>query len=175
MKNIISIAGLLTVIFLIPGTVTKAQQSLWFGTVKVNDTITQGRFEVTASLIKRIVYAPYGISPTTFSEVKHLNNQLSFGWKFDKSNYHCLLRKQDSATYNGTCSSESQQPIQLTIRNFSQEDAFLQGSSLHASKKDIDILERALILLNNGNNWNRFDNHVCDISESIKPGERNHW
>lgn len=165
MKKSISIWALMFVVFFGKGSSTKAQQTLWFGTVRIQDKIIQGRFEVTGdSIIRAIVYAPYGISPTTFREVQQQKNQLSFGWQIDQTTYHCLLEKQDSTAYKGNCTAESKQAIQLTIRKFSEEDAFLQGDSLHAATKDIEILDRALSLMNNGSNWNRFDNRVCDIN-----------
>jgi hypothetical protein len=147
------------------GTKTNAQQSLWFGIVKMQDKITQGRFEVFYDKqIKTIVYAPYGITPTTFMDVKQQDNQLTFSWKYAQSVYHCLLVKQDSSVYKGNCNCKDKQPIQLTIREFTKEDAILQGDSLHASQKDIQILDRAMDLLNNGINWNRTDNRICDNS-----------
>ena len=123
----------------------------------------QGRFEVFSdSLIRTIVYAPYGLSPTSFTDVAQQKNRLTFNWKINQSTYHCILVKEDSTTYKGNCSSGSKKPIQLIIRHFSEEDAFLQGDSMHAGTKDIQILDRALSLLNNGTSWNRLDNRVCD-------------
>lgn len=149
--------------FLSKVSITNAQQTLWFGTVRMQDKIIQGRFEVTGdSIIRAIIYAPYGISPTAFRKVKQQKNQLSFRWEVNQVTYHCLLEKQDSTAYKGSCTCKSKQPIQLIIRKFTEEDAFLQGDSLHATSKDIEILDRALSLLNNGSNWNRFDNRVCD-------------
>jgi len=165
MVNYIRIAGLFFVFFLSKASNAIAQQTLWFGTVKMQDKIIQGRFEVFSdSVIKTIVYAPYGISPTTFKEVKQLKNQLTFEWEINQLRYQCLLVKQDSTLYKGTCTCDSEQPIQLIIRQFTKDDALLQGDSLRASIKDIAILDRALSLLNNGSNWNRFDNRVCDNS-----------
>jgi hypothetical protein len=165
MKKNIVVAGLFLIFFLSKTINAGAQQTLWFGTVKMQDKIIQGRFEVISdSVIKTIVYAPYGISPTTFTEVKQQKNQLTFVWKINHLSYHCLLVKQDSTAYKGNCTCDSEQPIQLIIRQFSEEDAFLQGDSLHATTKDIQILDRALSLLNNGSNWNPFDNRVCDNS-----------
>jgi hypothetical protein len=142
-----------------------AQQSLWFGTVKIQGKIIQGRFEIFSdSTIKSIVYAPYGISPTTFQSVSHQKGQLAFAWQVNQFAFHCLLFKQGSSAYAGNCMCEGRPPIQLVIREFTKADAILQGDSLPAAETDIQILERALNLVNNGNNWNRFDNRVCDVS-----------
>ncbi len=164
MKNSISIATLMVLIFCCKGNAAHAQQALWFGTITVQDKIIQGRFEVTGdSIIKSVVLAPYGISPTIFKDVKQQKNSLSFGWEIDQSIYRCVLEKGKASAYKGACTCEGKQPVQLIIRKFSEEDAYLQGDSLHASTKDIEILDRALNLLNNGSNWNRLDNRVCNI------------
>lgn len=164
MKNSTCIAGLLFVVFLVKGSIIKAQPSLWFGTVKTGDSIAQGRFEITGdSIIKSVVYAPYGISATAFKKVKHQDKKLSFEWQINELIYQCLLNSQDATSYTGVCTCEKAQPIELIIRKFSQEDAYLQGDTLHAGTKDIQILDRALSLLNNGVNWNRFDKRVCNI------------
>jgi hypothetical protein len=165
MVNYIRIAGLFFVFLLSKASNAIAQQTLWFGTVKMQDKIIQGRFEVFSnSVIRTIVYAPYGISPTTFTEVKQQKNQLTFRWKVNQLSYLCLLVKQDSTAYKGTCTCDGEQPIQLIIRQFTKDDAIMQGDSLHASMKDIAVLDRALSLLNNGSNWKRFDNRICDNS-----------
>ena len=140
-------------------------QEIWFGTVKIQDKTLQGRFEVFGDTpITKIIYAPYGITPVYFTEFKHQKNQLTFNWRIDQSVYRCFLLIKDSTEYKGNCSSDGQKSIQLVIRQFSETDAFLQGDSLHASAVDIQILDRALNLLNNGTNWNRADNRVCDNS-----------
>ena len=165
MKKDNAIAGLIFICFLIIGVISNAQQSLWFGTVNMQGKITQGRFEVFSdTVIKTIIYAPYGIRPTVFRDVKQQKNQLTFSWQIDQLTYSCLLSRQDSSAYTGACTCKKEQPIQLIIRKFSKEDAILQGDSLHASQKEIQILDRALSLLNNGNNWNRLDNRICDNS-----------
>ncbi|MES1214345.1 MAG: hypothetical protein ABUT20_02415 [Bacteroidota bacterium] len=164
MKNKHFLFGLIFSGLLMSGTTIKAQQSLWFGTVKAQNKIMQGRFEISGdSIIRNIIYAPYGITPTTFTNVKQYENKLVFGWQIHQLSYHCILAKKDSTTYNGECTCESGQPIQVVMRQFTNEDAILQGDSLHASAKDLAVIDRALILLNNGTNWNRFDNRVCDI------------
>ena len=165
MKKNNVIAGLMFICALNMGVIGNSQQTLWFGTVKMQDKIKQGRFEVFSdSVIKTIVYAPYGITPTAFKDVKQQNNQLTFSWQIDQLTYHCQLLKQDSLAYGGNCICEKEKPIQLIMRKFTKEDATLQGESLPASQKDIQILERALSLLNNGANWNRVDSRVCDNS-----------
>jgi hypothetical protein len=165
MRNRNTITLLSAIGLLITWTASHAQQSLWFGTVKIEDKISQGRFEVFGdSTITSIVYAPYGITPTTFEEVTQKKDKLTFIWQVDHVPFHCLLLNSGSSGYIGSCSSDRKQPIQLIIRQFTNEDAILQGDSLHASLKDIQILDRALTLLNNGSNWNRIDNRVCDQS-----------
>jgi len=165
MKKNNAIAGFIFICSLNAGAISNAQQSLWFGTVKMQGKIKQGRFEVFSDgIIKNIIYAPYGIRPTIFKDVKQQKNQLTFSWQIDQLIYSCVLLKQDSSAYKGTCGCKKEEPIQLIFRKFSKEDAILQGDSLHASQKEIQILDRALSLLNNGNNWNRADNRICDNS-----------
>lgn len=165
MKKNNAIAGLIFICLLNAGAISNAQQSLWFGIVKIQGTIKQGRFEVFSdTVIKTIIYAPYGIRPTVFRNVKQQKNQLTFSWQIDQLIYSCLLLMQDSSAYKGTCTCKNEEPIQLIMRKFSKEDAILQGDSLHATPKEIQILDRALTLLNNGNNWNRLDNRICDNS-----------
>jgi hypothetical protein len=165
MKNNNLIIILISISFLFIAAIACAQQSLWFGTVKIQDKISQGRFEIfNDSTIRTIVYAPYGITPTTFQSVRQQKNELVFVWQMNRYTFRCLLFKQGSSEYAGNCTCEGRPPMQLVIREFTKDDAILQGDSLHATIMDIQILERALILLNNGNNWNRFDNRVCDVS-----------
>src|SRR5688572_33339062 len=112
MKKIIVFAGFFLSL-LIVGVIANAQQSLWFGTVKTQGKINQGRFEVFIdTVIKSIVYAPYGISPTTYKDVKQHKDQLSFTWQVDQSTYRCLLLRQDSSGYIGSCTTAQKQPIQ---------------------------------------------------------------
>jgi hypothetical protein len=165
MIKLVAIGGLILVLSLSGGSMAIGQETLWFGTVRMQEKIVQGRFEIlNDGVIRKIVYAPYGKSPTTFRDVKQKNNQLAFRWEIDQFIYLCALIKQDSTAFKGNCTCENKQPIQVTIRKFSEEDAILQGDTLLASTKDIKILDRALSLLNNGSNWNRFDNRVCDSS-----------
>ena len=165
MKTTIAISRLIVVFSLCSGSIINAQPTLWFGTVKMQGKVIQGRFEVVGDgAIKSIIYAPYGIGPTTFREVKEQRDELTFVWEFNHSTYRCLLLKLDSTTFKGKCTCEINEPIELTMRKFSQADAYLQGDSLHAAPKDIQILDRALSLLNDGRNWDRSDNRVCDNS-----------
>ena len=162
-RNQKAITAYCVMVLLIIGSVANAQQTLWFGIVQVESKVIQGRFEIfTDSVIKTIVYAPYGITPTSFKDVKQKAKQLTFSWQIDQAVYTCLLSKQDDAVFKGNCRCENKQPVQLTIREFTRADAILQGDSLHASQKDLQILDRALNLLNNGNAWNRSDNRICD-------------
>jgi hypothetical protein len=141
-----------------------SQQSLWFGTLKSGNELLQGRFEVTAdTLIRSIVYAPYGITPTTFQNLKHEANRLSFSFNNNGINYNCALTKHDSSSFKGPCISRNADSIQMIIRQFTPEDAVLQGDSHQPGKTDLEILDRALLLLNNGKNWNRKDDRVCDL------------
>lgn len=145
--------------------IANAQQTLFFGTVKTQNKVTQARFEVFSDgVIKTIVYAPYGISPIDLKDVKQRDKRLTFLWQINQLGYQCLLLKRDSSAYSGNCICENKQPIEITLREFTREDAILQGNELSATKKDIQILDRALNLLNNGSNWNRLDNRVCDNS-----------
>jgi len=125
----------------------------------------QCRFEVQREgVIRAITLAPYGFSPTKFQEVKDTNTQLTFSWTNNRLAYQCRLLKINELAYEGDCSYEHKPSIRLTIHDFTKEDAFLQGDSLHASPADIKILDRALELLGRGQSWNRSDNRVCDVS-----------
>lgn len=160
------IAGVFLAFFLFssPSSGNAQGNVLFFGTVKAQDKTMQGRFEVTTEngAITSIVYAPYGISPVPFQNVALQKNQLTFIWQIDDQTYRCLLVQHTADSYSGNCDSDNRSPIQLTIRGFSEQDAILQGDSLHATMKDVEILNRALSLLNNGSNWSRLDNRICD-------------
>jgi hypothetical protein len=150
-------------LFFISSTVTYAQQRLLFGTVKSDGLISQARFE-TDTLLESIVYAPYGITPVAFTTIVKSEKQLSFTWRYNGLTYHCSLMKGKDISYEGRCTNDSGRSIQLLMRDFNEEDARLQGNWLPASKSDLDILDRALSLLNQGSNWSRSDNRVCDNS-----------
>ncbi len=145
--------------------IVSAQQLLWFGTSTLDGRTTQCRFEIVKEgNIKSIVLAPYGFTPTTFQDVKEVDHFLTFTWKKNQSIYYCRLHMVNQLTYEGDCSCNRESPIHLKIRDFTKEDAFLQGDSLHASATDLQVLDRALELLGNGKSWSRSDNRVCDSS-----------
>src|SRR5687768_11517830 len=100
----IIIISFIIVQLIIIGNTSKAQQLLMFGTVQIEGKIVQGRFEVFRdSLIKTIVYAPYGVSPTTFKDVKQNGNQLTFTWQIRQTTYNCRLLKQNDSAFKGNC------------------------------------------------------------------------
>ncbi|HVG15751.1 MAG TPA: hypothetical protein VM935_12350, partial [Chitinophagaceae bacterium] len=140
-------------------------QTLWFGTVKAEGKISQARFEAD-SLLQNIVYAPYGRTPTAFTNIKATGQQLTFKWQYNQLLYSCVLIKGEGKVYTGTCAPPANkgEPIEMIMREFTPEDAELQGNSLRATDKEIQILERTLALLNNGSNWSRAGNRVCDSS-----------
>ena len=140
-----------------------AQQSLLFGTVKMNNKISQARFEID-SLNNTMLYAPYGIKPIALKDVKNRDGQLTFSLQHTNCNYACILIKAETSEYKGSCTCENGPTIEIVMRQFSREDGILQGENLPASLTDIQIIDRALILLNSGKNWNRLDNRVCDES-----------
>jgi hypothetical protein len=142
---------------------SNAQQTLLFGTITADGKTSQGRFEVVREgTIKSILYAPYGITPVIFQNVSEKANQLAFTWPKGSCSYKCVLAAKSPALYQGTCICDTAAPIEILIREFTVEDAILQGDTLRASTKELHILDRALTLLNNGSNWNRLDNRVCD-------------
>jgi hypothetical protein len=142
---------------------SNAQQALLFGTVKIDGKTSQGRFEVVREgTIKSVLYAPYGITPVIFQNVSEKENHLMFTWPKGSCSYRCVLTAKSTALYQGKCSCETGAPIEIVIREFTNEDAILQGDTLRASTKELQIIDRALTLLNNGSNWNRADNRVCD-------------
>src|SRR5687768_8983270 len=100
----------------------KARQNLWFGTITTNNTSTQARFE-TDSLLKNITYAPYGITPVIFKNVQRTARQLTFLWPQGQINWQCVLVKQNETTYKGKCDCKDNRPIEIVMRNFSEEDA----------------------------------------------------
>jgi hypothetical protein len=153
-----------TVTFILLAIAANSQPVLMFGTVKIDGKTSQGRFEVVRDgAIKSIVYAPYGITPVTFLEVTQNGNHLKFAWPMGPLTYNCTLEGPPTE-YKGSCTSEKGQPIDITIRDFTKQDAILQGDSLRAGPIEIKILDRALQLLNKGSNWNRVDARVCDNS-----------
>ena len=140
-----------------------ARQHLWFGTVSKKNKVMQARFE-TDSLLQNITYAPYGITPVKFKNIQKTTSQLTFSWPQGQSDCQCKLIKQNETTYKGSCVCKDNSSMEVVMRNFSEEDARLQGQQLLPGPTDLKILDRALQLLNNGSNWNRIDARVCDNS-----------
>jgi hypothetical protein len=143
----------------------QAQQALWFGTIKIDGRISQARYEVDSSL-HSIIYAPYGRTPIAFTNITTGSQQLTFNWQSANFPYRCTLVKGQGKEYKGAClaSSDTGRTIEMTMREFTPEDADLQGNALKWSTTDLRILDRALALLNNGSNWSRSDNRICDNS-----------
>src|SRR5688572_31878357 len=82
----------------------QAQQSLWFGSIKVDGRRIQARFEIDSSL-HSIIYAPYGRTPTAFTNLKTTGQEITFDWLYDQHSYKCTLSKQKGNEYSGTCST----------------------------------------------------------------------
>ncbi|HEX2535345.1 MAG TPA: hypothetical protein VHK69_16485 [Chitinophagaceae bacterium] len=141
----------------------QAQLTLWFGTVSAEGKTTQARFEVDSSW-QSIVYAPYGRTPVAFTGIEKTGGQLSFHWQYNGQPYRCTLLKEEGDRYRGNCTGSSGASIGMVMRTFNPEDAVLQGNSLKAGATDLQILDRALALLNGGRNWSRSANRVCDNS-----------
>jgi hypothetical protein len=143
----------------------QGQKTLWFGTIKMDGRLSQARFEIDSSF-HSIIYAPYGRSPIAFTNIKARSQQLTFSWQYHHTRYRCVLLKGKGNEYRGTCLAlgDNGRTIEIMMREFAQEDADLQGNALKASITDLHILDRALTLLNNGSNWSRSDNRICDTS-----------
>lgn len=157
-----SIASVITLLFLIiVSRDSYSQHALLFGTVRSDGKISQARFE-TANFPNSITYAPYGMTPVAFKNIKQDKNQIVFSWQYRNNNYRCQLIKQDSTRYKGSCISSDAKVVELTVRHFTPDDASLQGNFIKAGTADIEIIERALLLLNNGKNWDRRHDSDCD-------------
>jgi hypothetical protein len=144
-----------------------AEDRLWFGTVREENTTAQARYElvVTEGKVKRIVYAPYGLTPTEFADVVHDTSTISFGWHRAGVRYSCLLREQTPTAYTGRCTAQQRSPLLMTIRQAGEEEEVLQGGLSPISEADLAILRRARELLHDGRSWSRQDDRVCDRSQ----------
>ena len=137
-------------------------QHLLFGEAILEGKTTQVRLEVD-SLLTSMIYAPYGITPVPFTNILQKKGQISFDWTRENVAYRCTMMHA-TGSYKGTCVTGGDEPIGLIIRDFTEEDARLQGNFLQAGQTDLQILDRALQLLNDGRNWDRVDDRVCDRS-----------
>jgi hypothetical protein len=140
-----------------------AQSTLLFGTATSKGQVTQVRVE-SDSLLTHLIYAPYGLTPVPLTNVLKKEEQLSFDWQYKDRVFHCTLENEKGHTYKGKCIHITEQPIHLVLRDFTEEDARMQGNFLVADEIDMKIIDRALTLLNDGRNWNQKDNRVCDGS-----------
>lgn len=143
-------------------------QQLYFGTVKDKHGIHQARFEVERNgSLKKISYAPYGMTPVVFEDLVDATTNITFNWPMASSRYRCNLKNLSTSgfvAYEGFCFSGSD-TVRILMRDFTGEDAGFQGNNLQASIEDVKIIERAEQLLNNGKNWRRNDNRICDSGE----------
>jgi hypothetical protein len=141
-----------------------AEDQLWFGTITERGTTTQARFEAILKdgQFRKIVLAPYGRTPSEFKDVQHSSGGLRFSWARDSVNYRCDLRKGSTQSFSGDCVASGSEDLSVVIREFTPEDAALQGNARIAGEQDIAIAKRAAQLLNGGRSWNRRDDRVCD-------------
>ena len=139
---------------------------LRFGVVVEAGRATQARFETTVEQGRfvTIVYAPYGVTPMPFTGIEHTGDRLGFTWLRQVLHYRCNLRQEMPAVFQGDCVSARREPVSMTIRQFTPEDAALQGNSLMVTTQELAILARARALMMDGRSWNRRDNRVCDGS-----------
>jgi hypothetical protein len=139
---------------------------LRFGVVVEDGRTTQARFETTLEQGRfvTIVYAPYGVTPTPFTGIEHSGDRLEFTWLRQALHYRCSLRQDTPAVFQGGCVSSGRDPVSVTMRPFTPEDAALQGNSLTVTTQELAILARARALMMDGRSWNRRDNRVCDGS-----------
>jgi hypothetical protein len=141
-----------------------AEEQLWFGTITERGTTTQARFEAVLEegQFRRIVLAPYGRTPSVFKDVQHGGGRLRFSWPRGSASYRCDLRRGSTPSFSGACTAPGSEDVSVVIREFTSEDAALQGNARTAGEQDIAIARRAAHLLNDGRSWNRRDDRVCD-------------
>lgn len=142
-----------------------AEDQLWFGTITERGaTTTQARFEVALEKdqFRKIVFAPYGRTPSEFKDIQHAGGALRFSWARGPVNYRCDLRKGSTSSFSGDCVAPGSEDLSVVIREFTPEDAVLQGNARTAGEQDMAIAKRAAQLLNGGRSWNRRDDRVCD-------------
>jgi hypothetical protein len=150
-----------------------AQPLVYFGTTKDERGTHQARFEAERDeSFRKITYAPYGITPVTFQDLIDSKTHITFSWPKTSCTYQCNLKNLSTTgfvAYEGICSCKGD-TIRILLRDFTGDDAEFQGNNLLPSMDDIKIIERAEKLMNNGKNWNRHDNRVCD-----NRGDVNQW
>jgi hypothetical protein len=141
-----------------------AGEQLWFGTVTERGTTTQARFEAVLEegQFRSIVLAPYGRTPSVFKDVQHDGGRLRFSWARGSANFRCDLRRGSTPAFSGDCTASALEDVSVVLREFSPEDAALQGNGRTAGEQDIAIAKRAAQLLHGGRSWNRRDDRICD-------------
>jgi hypothetical protein len=144
----------------------RAEDQIWFGTIDELGTTSQARFEVSieGDHFRKIVLAPYGLTPTPFKLVVQHEGVLQFSLDRRSKTYQCALRKETRSSFRGSCRSADSRSFSIVMREFAQEDAALQGNTRTADERDIAIVARARELLSDGRSWNRRDDRVCDNS-----------
>lgn len=144
-----------------------AEDSIWFGTITELGTTSQARFEVTMDddRFRKAVLAPYGLTPTELTLLKHNERDLRFSLARRSVAYQCTLRKESTTSFRGSCSSATNSVLSMVIREFTPKDASLQGNTRTAGEPDVAIIVRARELLSEGRSWNRVDDRVCDNRE----------
>lgn len=154
----------LAVLTLLP--CAKAEDHLWFGTINERGKTIQARFEVSkeGGQLRKILLAPYGLTPTEFNLLKHDDGELHFSFTQHSRTYQCVLRKESTPSFRGSCLGTGSESLSMVMRDFTPEDAVLQGNSRTADKQDIAIANRARELLSEGRAWNRRDDRICDTS-----------
>jgi hypothetical protein len=143
----------------------RAEDSVWFGTLSENGTARQARFEIVieGNVIRHAVLAPYGLTPTVFRDLMHDEKGLRFSLNRNATRFACVLRIESKSSFRGSCDAEKG-TFSIVMREFSPEDAVLQGNARTADEVDMAIIARARTLLHNGASWNRRDDRVCDNS-----------
>lgn len=164
-KTLLSVCSLLKKNISLTGRSSKRKYKL-YGSVGSGDEATQERFifyEDTDSLA--VYHAPFGLTPVPLHHAKRNGNELSFLFPYKKRIYSCLLHYQEQngeITCKGFCKDNTGQIIEMKLGSWSDRDYSFHGRYLKSDEPDIEIIDSALKLLQNGKCWNRHDDRICD-------------
>jgi len=110
----------------------------------------------------RVRLAPYGRTPVELP-VRNYNRttgELLLGWE-GKPDRTCLLERQNDQLFLGNC-TEKLSVLPISIRVFNERDDEWMGAHFPVSSEDVEILEKAIGILEKQGRRNRMGDRNCD-------------
>jgi hypothetical protein len=140
-----------------------------FGVLKLGDRLIPLRFVIHKEHhVTTMEFAPYGSVPERTRDFEMNKFCIRFFWTYCGYEYTCSLHRNNAVRhleYTGKCYGKDQKIYDIILREFMDEDNRLQGKYFSPTITDLIIIERARTLLNEGKNWKRTDNRVCNNNQ----------